>query len=151
MIKGIRGIAVFGLISMCAIGVAEAKTTGGRQVERSYVGASGLAYPEYVPAYCLDDGTNCSSIPVELGERSLWIGAEDAVAPNVALGIFPWDGNTTNPRYTTHYVCGEAEKPISLPRWARIIWIEVLEGPCTDGTPAAATSGTITATFSTKK
>lgn len=44
-------------------------------------------------------------------------------------------------------VCGETKEPLEFTPGAQIL-VYVLEGPCADGTPAAATTGTVTATFS---
>jgi hypothetical protein len=44
-------------------------------------------------------------------------------------------------------VCGETKEPLEITPGAEIL-VYVIEGPCADGTPAAATTGTVTATFS---
>lgn len=138
-------------VSLAGTAVTANAKKGKRTEERSYVAANGIAFPAYTPVYCLDDGTNCSYIPVHPGERFMHISAEDVTGAGVALAVFPWDSSTTNPRFTTHHVCTATDKPIPLPSWVSTIWVEVLAGPCSDGTPAAGTTGTMTATFMTSK
>ncbi|HYO61770.1 MAG TPA: hypothetical protein VEU29_07715, partial [Actinomycetota bacterium] len=43
-------------------------------------------------------------------------------------------------------VCGATTNPLGFTPGSQIL-VYVLEGPCADGTPAAATTGTVTATF----
>lgn len=107
--------------------------------------ALGFAVPEYGFVTC---DTGCIVFDVLKSERYVSVEAQDSVAPDVAIAVYPWDGDVATPRYQTYEYCTATDHPLRLPRWANHVWVEVLLGPCTDGTPATATRGTVTATFS---
>lgn len=106
----------------------------------------GVAFPTYQMATC---DTGCPVFDVLRGERYLTLQAEDMISPDVALAVFPWDGASGDAiRYEQHDYCTSIDEPLRLPSWTVYLWVEVLIGPCSDGTPAMATQGTVVATFS---
>lgn len=105
----------------------------------------GVDFPSYQMVTC---DTGCPVFDIYRGERYVTLEAEDTVSPDVALAVFPWDGATGNPRYDEHHYCTSIDESLRIPKWATRLWVEVLIGPCSDGTPAMATQGTVTATFS---
>jgi hypothetical protein len=79
------------------------------------------------------------------GERfiSVTITDESGLAARAVVGQdFDHDGVDD----TSHEICGASTSPIAFRRGVRVdIWTQ--DGPCADGTNAAATFGKITATF----
>lgn len=108
----------------------------------------GVAFPYYLPIWCF---SGCPWFDILPGERYVSVAANDDVSEDVALAILPWDGDNQNPRYTVHHACTSTDELLELPSWARVVLVEVLSGPCRDGTPAAATRGSLTATFSNRR
>ena len=140
-------VAVSMLAVVAGPGSAGAKT---KRVERideiAYSEPTvGVAFPAYNMVTC-DSG--CPVFDVYRGDRYVSLEVTDAVSPDAAIAVFPWDGATGEPRYTEHHYCTSTDKPLRLPRWTAMVWVEVLIGPCSDGTPATATHGLVTATFS---
>lgn len=105
----------------------------------------GIDFPSYQMVTC-DSG--CVVFDVYPGERYVTLETDDLVSPDVALAVFPWDGATAEPRFDEHHYCTSIDEPLRLPKWALRLWVEVLIGPCRDGTPAMATQGKVVATFS---
>ena len=128
---------------------ASAGTRGARTETLSYEDpAIGVSFPEYAMETCF---SGCVVFDVMPGERVATVQADDLVGPDVALAVFAWDGGVDNPRYIGQEYCTETDQPFRLPRWTRKLWVEVLIGPCSDGTPAMATQGSVTASFSDGK
>lgn len=104
----------------------------------------GIDFPSYQMVTC-DSG--CVVFDVHPGERYVTLETDDLVSPDVALAVFPWDGAAAEPRFDEHHYCTSIDEPLRLPRWALRLWVEVLIGPCRDGTPGTATQGKVVATF----
>ena len=143
-------VGVVGLVMVVMAGISGAAGAGTKKTQRVeeivYREPSiGIAFPAYNMATC---DTGCPVFDVYRGERYVTLEVSDAVSPDAAIAVFPWDGNTTEPRYTHHDYCTSIDKPLRLPRWTLRLWVEVLMGPCSDGTPAFATHGSVTVTFS---
>ena len=107
--------------------------------------AIGVSFPQYTMETCF---TGCLVFDVLPGESFATVRADDLLGPDVALAVFAWDGDADSPRYTGKEFCTETDEAFRLPRWTRKLWVEVLIGPCSDGTPAMATQGSVTASFS---
>jgi hypothetical protein len=80
------------------------------------------------------------------GERFVEIALEDQLGmPTRAIVMQDYDGDGQNE--VAHEICGATERPIKF-RMGVDITVSAQEGPCTNGTNAMATFGTVTATFS---
>lgn len=85
--------------------------------------------------------------PVE--EKYLKVESEDSFGMPVAIGIsMDTDPNDTSPNNPVADVCGATEEPIEMPDVEAEFRVFVTSGTCKDGTPTAASQGTITFTFS---
>lgn len=132
---------LLGLLAIQPSAEAGSRKRPPRIEEQTYVEpAYGVAYPAYNMVFCQ---TGCVIFDLLPRERYVSLSVDDAVGPDVAIAVFPWDGAE---RYQRYDHCTRTE-PLRVPRWATHVWVEVLIGPCSDGTPAAATQGTVTATF----
>ncbi len=135
--------ATFGL------NAAHGKKQRAREVQLHYDEPTlGIQFPTYAMVWCF---SGCPVFDIYPGERYVTLSSDDALSEDVALAVFPWDGNTQEPGYTEHHYCTTTDQPLKLPRWAVALWVEALIGPCADGTPATATEGTITAVFSASR
>lgn len=148
-----RKLAVVGTVAILMLGLlpqAAAERSPGARVRRVSLEyqepALGVQFPTYGIAYCF---TGCVVFGLERSDRYVSLEVDDDISEDVAVAVFPWDGNTQDPGYTEHHYCTETDKPLRLPRWAVSLWVEVLIGACADGTPATATQGVVTAEFST--
>src|SRR5687767_4687325 len=134
------------LLVVAFTGGASARATEARAETLSYEDpAIGVSFPQYTMETCF---SGCLVFDVMAGERFATVQADDLVGPDVALAVFAWDGGVDDPRFIGREFCTETDRPFRLPCWTRKLWVEVLIGPCSDGTPAMATRGSVTATFS---
>ncbi|HVF53986.1 MAG TPA: hypothetical protein VNC78_10360 [Actinomycetota bacterium] len=83
----------------------------------------------------------CVSFPMQAGELYVDIALADQAGQAVYAKLF--DSNFEE----LGEVCGASDQPIVVSGTAEVI-VAIIEGPCADATPALATTGTITATFS---
>ena len=79
------------------------------------------------------------------GRMEVTLADKSGLPTRAAVGIDP-DGAGPAAEQLVAEVCGGTEEPIEIVPGAAVN-VYVVGGPCADGTPAAATTGTITATF----
>lgn len=82
-------------------------------------------------------------------EKFLKIESEDDSGMPIAIRIaMDTDPNDTSVNNTVADVCGATEEPVEMPDVEAEFRVFVTSGTCADGTPAFATAGAITFTFS---
>jgi hypothetical protein len=112
--------------------------------------AVATAHPAHLWFYCQYDVVQCSQVWSTLpSDRYVTVDIEDQSGKRVPAEVYQIadDGNG----YRADVFCDTTEKPIELINDAEWVGVHVLLGPCPDGTPAAATGGEITITFSSHK
>lgn len=138
-------VAVLLLAASPAAGYARSEPPP-RRVSEEYADPTvGVVFPTYAMATCF---SGCVVIEVLEGERYAHVEVDDSVSPTVAFKVFPWEGGNSGRYVDGGDFCGATDEPIKLPRWTYYLWIEVLVGPCSDGSPATATQGVVTAVLS---
>lgn len=96
-------------------------------------------------------GTRIGSVDLQGGpERFVSIEITDLTGQPVAADVvqFVGDSNVSTEEDDTlrHSICGATKKPLRIRRFVEVR-VFIYAGPCEDGTPAAATTGEVTATF----
>lgn len=152
-----RSLALIALLTVI-LGNVPARASDGneRSVTFDYTSpVVGIAWPSYQMHDCgvFVEPTNsylvqgCSTPRIRGEELFVSVATQDATGIPVALKVFQWAAGAGGPpRYIGKDACSEMP-PWKLRPWATYMWIEVLAGPCADGTPALGTRGTITTTF----
>jgi hypothetical protein len=142
------------LIAVCLVlgtltAAAEAKSK--KKVERtttaSYVSPGGAAEQG---AYVNAGGTYFGGVELtpSTGERFVSIVINDSSGQKTA-GAVSQDINGDMQADTSVAFCGATTDPVSIDP-SHVVTVYVFEGPCTDATPAVATSGTVVGTFSNR-
>jgi hypothetical protein len=93
---------------------------------------------------------SCVPFDVMRGERFFEIALDDALGTTVSASVYQRRGPNQG-LASAHDICGATDEPLRLHRTTVEILVLLYQGPCSDLTPAAATTGTVTATFSTRR
>lgn len=88
----------------------------------------------------------CVASPPPSWARYVTVAVDDATSPAVAAQLYEYYGSTYYPQRS---FCTSLDRPVALTPRADWVGVHLLTGPCADGTPAQATSGTATFTWST--
>lgn len=114
-----------------------------RTVEAAYVSpALAVALMGGFSGACAHgEGVGCVRFETRVDEKFAQVKIEDALGLPVHGFITTTDGQTILADF-----CGETAKSVLLTDLSFQVW--VIEGPCSDGTPAIASQGTVIATLS---
>ena len=94
------------------------------------------------------DFSNAVSFAPRRGERFVEVAIEDRSGmPTRAIVVQEKDTEMGPRRVLEKEICGQTKSPIRI-RTNLDVTVAVQDGPCADGTNAAATTGTVKATFS---
>lgn len=81
------------------------------------------------------------------GERFVTLEIDDALGQKVSATFYEYDDD----RYLgERSFCGATEKPLRLRAKTKFAVVFLFVGPCEDGSPAVASTGEVTATFSNR-
>jgi hypothetical protein len=103
------------------------------------------ANPTWMFLLCYDGRFGCSSWIPGTTERFATVEVKDDSGQPVAAEFYQW---TDSGPYANEMFCGKTKEPIPLLPNVSGVGVEILLGPCQDGTPTAPTSGEITVTLS---
>jgi hypothetical protein len=148
-----RFVAVTALLcvafaSLFATSALAGKSSKGRQVQTAdYTGAGG-ALGESGTFYGQGTMFGGVSFMPRAGQRHVAISIVDGSGLPVAARLTQ-AGPDGFPQ-TSVDMCGRTDGPVKIAPNVAVV-IGLMEGPCDDGTPAAATQGTVTATFSGRR
>ena len=130
--------------SLFAASAQAGKTSKGKQVQTAeYTGAGGAA-GESGTFYGQNTMVGGASFMPRAGQRRVSISIVDKSGLPVAARLTQ-DGPDGFPQ-TSAEICGTTSDPVKIVPDVAVV-IGLMEGPCEDGTPAAATQGTVRATF----
>ena len=117
-----------------------------RTEEADYVGATGFRGVQDSP--CVEAGIGCAKFTIQDGEKFVAIELVDAAGEPVWASVYI-NGYSDGTDYHEH-VCGSSEDPFKLaPGLTELVVVTTqTTGGATNPCPGAATSGTVTATFS---
>ena len=121
-----------------------------KRTERSWVGSysgPGAGTAMTGSQFChVGYEVGCSATDAYWGfDRFVSATVTDATGLPVAAAVYQYAGDDPGPSYI---FCGSTEEPVRLMPDADWVGVELLVGPCLDGTPAAATTGEVQLTFS---
>ncbi|HYP23526.1 MAG TPA: hypothetical protein VEV43_08130 [Actinomycetota bacterium] len=130
-----------------------APTKAAREITEKYVLASGAgaateAYPVGFFELADDEAIGGAQFVAGCGEGRLEVTLTDqtGLPTRAAIAVDPDGVGGDAPQDFVAEVCGTTESPVAITPGAEVT-IFVVEGPCSDGTPATATTGTVTATL----
>ena len=93
-------------------------------------------------------GVGCAATDAHWSEdRFVTASVTDASGLPVAAAIYQSAGDEDGPSYS---FCGSTDEPVELMPHVDWVGVELLIGPCLDGTPAGVTTGEVELTFSTR-
>lgn len=122
-----------------------------RDDEAAYVWGGGAgAGPVTLPPSVLFDsptGGTIGGAVFKTGTDDRFVSLKIADAAGLPVRAAIYTGPHGRGQYVAD-VCGSTKDSIELPPDSQQLIVYVLQGPCADGTPAAVTQGTISATFS---
>lgn len=125
-----------------------------REISHTYVlpAGTGVGEEPYVFGYfqiSADETVGGATFRAGCGEGRIEVTlADETGLPARGAIAVDADGPTGDaPQNFVAEVCGATPEPVAITPGAEVT-VFVLEGPCSDGTPAAATRGTVTATLS---
>ena len=91
-------------------------------------------------------GLGCAATDAFWGmDRYVSATVTDSTGLPVAASVYQYAGEDYGEEYP---FCGATDEPVKLMEYADWVGVELLVGPCLDGTPAAATTGEVELTFS---
>lgn len=124
-----------------------------KRVERTWVGpyvgpAVGIALTGGQVCHVGFD-LGCAATDAYYGtDRFVTAKVTDESGLPVAAAVYQYAGDDQGPAVSS---CGETHEPIKLMPEVDWVGVELLVGPCLDGTPAAATTGEVELTFSSRR
>jgi hypothetical protein len=128
-----------------------------REATHKYVFASGpgaadQAWPVWLQGLSGDETIGGAVFRAMCGEGRFEVAlADQSGLPTRAVVAVDPDGFSGDaPQSFVADLCGATEEPLDVTSGAEVT-VFVIEGPCSDGTPAAATAGTVTARFAGTK
>lgn len=125
-------------------GVAPQKRYREFTAEQTYESPAAGAQGRWALCY-VGFGVGCAAVTPPAWARYVRVSVEDAVSPAVAAQLYSYAGETS---YGDQDFCTAIDEPVRLEPRVDWVGVVVLNGPCLDGTPAQATRGTVTFTFS---
>lgn len=142
--KKLLTIALAGVLALSLAPVAAADPSTARVVSREYSQPNGIVIAGVVYAF-FDLTADVPAFSARSGERKVSISiADDLGQP--ARGHIHLDRDGDGELDGARDFCGSTSKPLTITARSTLR-VSVVGGTCADGTPAFATSGTVTATF----